>query len=83
MSLGKRVERVYTQEWLLLAMEALRDRRLLSDELKSPFVPVGYEQFAIRFPVPIGRWRRSSQPSAPPIDFGFCETLRSATSRGK
>jgi len=49
MSLGRKVERVYTQEWLLLAMEALRDRRLLNSDLKSPFVPEGYKQFAIRF----------------------------------
>jgi hypothetical protein len=50
MALGKRVERVYTQEWLLLAMDALRERHLFDSQLKSPFVPRGYEQFAIRYP---------------------------------
>jgi hypothetical protein len=49
-SVGTRVERAYTQEWLLLALNQLRDRQLPGFRgLRSPFVPEGSLQFALRF----------------------------------
>ncbi|SDH29709.1 hypothetical protein [Agrococcus jejuensis] len=51
MSLGRRVERVYTQEWLLLALDRERHERLEHFvQLSSPLVPRDSVQFALRFP---------------------------------
>ncbi|WP_137755282.1 hypothetical protein [Agrococcus sp. SGAir0287] len=50
MTLGRRIERVYSQEWVLLALDQLAERRLPGFErLRSPFVPPGVTQFVVRF----------------------------------
>lgn len=50
MTLGRRVERVYSQEWVLLALDQLEERQLPGFErLSSPFVPRGTTQFVVRF----------------------------------
>ena len=47
MSMGRRTERVYSQEWVVLADEAENTRRL--DGLESWLPPDNVSQFAIRF----------------------------------
>ncbi|TPW74514.1 hypothetical protein [Schumannella soli] len=50
MTQGLRVERVYTQEWLILALDRLHSDQIIApDEMQSPFVPAGWGEFVLRF----------------------------------